>query len=409
MPEDHAGTTTLRPQELQAIYTISKTVARATDTESALDEIIQSAREILIFDNLVLYQMPQSDGLEPTYARAIGRGRFLEADLSWGESIANEVYRTQYPTVRIETLDESNNDRNGIRHFLGLPLKMGEQLMGLLVFIRFGGPEYTPEHIYLAEYVAVHITQLLEHQQLVARIAELEARRRLDTLQEDFIAMVSHELLTPLGFIKGYATTLLREDITWDEQTHREFLSIIDEEADRLRELIDNLLDSSRLQSGTLQMVFQPVRLDTLLRDVSLRGKSIHENMAIELKLNTPGMQIQGDPTRLVQVFDNILNNAAKYAPNTPIIITADKADDGCACIAILDNGPGIASVHMPLLFTRFYRVPGTNNTTRGTGLGLYICRKIIEAHHGEIHAESQVGNGTTFYICLPCDEVTPG
>ena len=114
----------------------------------------------------------------------------------------------------------------------------------------------------------MHVAQLFEHDQLVQRVVSLEAERRLDRLQEDFIATVSHELLTPLGFIKGYATTLLRADATWDENTRSEFLTIIDEEADRLRELIENLMNSSRLQAGTLRLTYQPVRLDTFLKEI---------------------------------------------------------------------------------------------------------------------------------------------
>ncbi len=100
---------------------------------------------------------------------------------------------------------------------MGLPLRLAGQSKGVLVFIRFGGPVFTPDQISLAEFIALHVAQILERKQLVNQIANLEAKRRLDSLQDDFIAMISHELLTPLGFIKGYATTLLREDTSWDE------------------------------------------------------------------------------------------------------------------------------------------------------------------------------------------------
>ncbi len=235
------------------------------------------------------------------------------------------------------------------------------------------------------------------------KIALLEARRRLDSLQDDFIATITHELLTPLGFIKGYATTLLREDTSWDDQIRREFLTIIDEEADRLRELIDNLMDSSRLQSGTLSMTFQPLRLDTLLKDVSLRARSRHANLAIELKIETPGLQTSADPTRLAQVFENIINNAIKYAPNSPLTITLKEVDHK-ACIAIQDEGPGIPKDQLEKVFHRFYRLPTNNTSVRGTGLGLFICRQIVQAHNGEIEATSEEGNGAVFNIYLPLE-----
>jgi len=160
-------------------------------------------------------------------------------------------------------------------------------------------------------------------------------------------------------------------------------------------------MDSSRLQSDTLQMSFQPIRLDTLIKDIAMRAQSRTENISIELQIEAPGLQIQADPTRLGQVFDNILNNATKYAPGSPITITLTQ-NDQTAVIVIRDQGPGIPEQHVAKLFQRFYRVPDGNTSVRGTGLGLYICRKLIQAHHGEIFAQSTLGQGTTFVINLP-------
>jgi signal transduction histidine kinase len=397
------NTASLPPRELEAVYAISRAVARTVDTDVGLDEVVRLARPVFIFDNVVLYLQRDSDAPEPTYARAIGRGRFLEAELTWGEKTGNMAYQTEQVVLRTEELTDAENDRNGVRLFLGLPLRMGGKTIGALVFIRFGGPVYTAEHIHLAEFIADHVAQLLAHKGLVDRVANLEARRRLDELQDDFIATISHELLTPLGFIKGYATTLLRDDTTWDDTTRREFLTIIDEEADRLRELIDNLMDSSRLQAGTLQISIQPLRLETLLRDIALRSTSRNDGLKIGLKIATHGLQVKGDPTRMAQVFDNLLNNASKYAPGSPITISLDVADH-FAQIRVTDQGPGIAPEHIESLFRRFYRVPNNNTSVRGTGLGLYICRQIVEAHGGQILVESNLGQGTSFIIRLPLD-----
>ena len=401
MLEKIQDTGTLRPQELEAVYAISRAVARIADPEAVLEEIIRLARPVYIFDNMVVYVERDGQALEPNFARAIGRGRFLEADLAWGESIAQEAYLKQERIARVEELPDAAKDRTRQRYFLGLPLTIGEEVMGALVFVRFGGPPYTPEQIHLAEYIAVHVAQVLGHRTLVERVANLEAQRRLNNLQDDFVATISHELLTPLGFIKGYATTLLRDDTAWDEATSREFLTIIDEEADRLRELIDNLMDSSRLQAGTMRINFQPLRLETLLRDITTRSTTRNDQLIIDLELNSPGLQIQGDPARLAQVFDNLLSNASKYAPGSPIKISL-TSEDSRACVSVSDHGPGIPAEHLLHLFKRFFRVPGTNTSVRGTGLGLYICRQIIEAHGGEISVQSKVGQGTTFHLYLP-------
>ncbi len=394
---------TLRTQDLQAVYTLSEAVAKANSSEAALNQITKIVRSVFIFDNLVLYEPSAQGGLEPTYARAIGRGRCREADLAWGEMVANEAYTLREIVHRVEELEGAKTDRTNIRHSLGLPLKLGEQCSGTLVFIRFGGPPYLSDQISLAQFVALNVAQLLEHRRLAERIADLEAHRRLEGLQDDFVAMISHELLTPLGVIKGYATTLLREDTEWDSESRREFLTSIDEEADRLHELLDNLMDSSRLKAGTLKMRFQPLRLDTFLKEVFLRSRCIHEGLQIDLQIHAPGLQVQADPARLAQVFDNILTNAAKYAPGSSASITLERHAE-MAQVEITDSGPGIAATHLEKIFQRFYRVPETSSGTRGSGLGLYICNKIVEAHNGTIQARSLVGEGTTFQIRLPLD-----
>ena len=399
MYEETTDTLTLRPQELEAVYAISRAVARAVNMDSALDEIIRLARPVFIFDNMVLYLPSGPGSLEPAYAKAIGRGRSQEAELAWGEVTADEAITSGQVVIRKEEAIDIE-DRMRLRYLLGLPIHLGDDGIGALVFIRFGGPSYEPDHIRLAEFIAGHVAQLFSHDQLVQRVASLEAERRLDRLQEDFIATVSHELLTPLGFIKGYATTLMREDTTWDDSTRSEFLTIIDEEADRLHELIDNLMDSSRLQAGTLRMSFQQARLDTFLRDISLRAQSRDESQTIDLEFDASGLKIPMDPARLAQVFDNLLTNASKYAPGARITIALNVNDR--AHIQVSDDGPGIAPDHLEHIFKRFYRVPSANTTVRGTGLGLFICRQIVEAHGGEIEVESKLGKGSAFHIFLP-------
>jgi len=238
---------------------------------------------------------------------------------------------------------------------------------------------------------------------MARRIATLEAQRELARMQDEFVSTVSHELRTPLGFIKGYTTTLLRSDAEWDSANRTEFLKIIDEEADRLRELIDNLLDSSRLESGTLSMTLEPVRLATLVKDTASRARALYPEMPLELDVPDDFPILQGDATRLAQVFDNLLSNAEKYAGGAGVSISARVAGPAIL-VRVCDHGPGIPPEHQSRLFERFYRVPGSKSMIRGTGLGLYICRKIIEAHGGEINVDCPPGGGTCFTFTLPLE-----
>ena len=139
-----------------------------------------------------------------------------------------------------------------------------------------------------------------------------------------------------------------------------------------------------------------------------LRASSREEKLKIDLRININGLQVIADPTRLAQIFDNLLNNAVKYAPGSPITIGLDL-DNKMARITLSDQGPGIEPEHLVHLFKRFYRVPGQNTSIRGTGLGLYICKKIIQAHQGEMVVESEPGKGTAFSIYLPTEKVALG
>jgi len=394
--------------ELNAVYAIARIVAETYDTEAGLDAVFRLSRTIFIFDVVSLFLQSEETGeFEPAYALALGRGRSREADLVWGEPAATEAYRSGQTILRQEDAGPSVEGRERRRDYLGLPMMVHGRCVGGLVFGRFGGPSYPPEHIRLAEFVAWHVGQLLENRRMARRIASLEAQRELARMQDEFISTISHELRTPLGMIKGYVTTLMREDTNWDSETRLEFLEIVDEEADRLRELIDNLLDSSRLETGTLGMTLEPTKLSTIIRDSVSRTQAVYPNMQVEIDIGDDIPVLQADPTRIAQVMDNLLSNANKYAPGSPIAVASDRRDNVVE-IGVQDGGPGIPPEHVPHLFERFYRVPEQTSNVRGTGLGLYICRKIIEAHSGEIGVESQEGSGTRIFFTLPIELMEP-
>jgi signal transduction histidine kinase len=377
---------------------IAETIGQDVDWKSSLDALIKVVRASFIFDNMALYITETDSAVtEVIYARAVGRGAQAEADAAWGEVIANQVLASEEMVLqRPENLNPAT-DRLAQAYLLGLPLKNSTRIVGVLVFIRFGGPDYSDEHVRQATFVATQVAFLLEKRALSKDLRQLEDARRTMQLQQDFIATVSHELRTPLGFIKGYTTTLLRSDTTWDEKTRREFLNIIDEEADHLTELIENVLESARLQSNTLAFQFQPTRLDSIIRDVVMRVQM--RNKELKLEVDVPAVIIQADNVRLSQVFENLINNAVKYAPGSKIVVRA-KGRVNTVHATVEDFGPGISPEHLENLFERFYRVPG--QSTGGTGLGLFICSQIVQAHQGKIWVESVVGKGTTFHLELP-------
>jgi signal transduction histidine kinase len=384
-------------ETLEIFTKISESIVK-DNWKTALDSLFVTLRKKFVFDNLAIYLVEATGTLpEAVYARATGRGRSKEAEVSWGEEIANQVMTTGKIVISTPS-GAFSTDRVTMPHLLGLPLKLiaGD---GALVFVRFGGPEYTDEQMLLATLAAVQTARVFERRSLKERLAQIELARHRAQFQDDFIATISHELHTPLGFIKGYTTSLLRSDTVWDVATQREFLTIIDEESDHLMVLIDHILDSARLQSGSMPMDFQPLRLDALLRDVVMRIQGRHKTLEVVLDL-VPARPIQADTVRLTQVFDNLFDNAIKYAPGSEITISL-KVNPDKQIVTFADRGPGIPAEHLPFLFERFYRAPG-HPSRRGTGLGLFICKQIVQAHHGQISAKTAPGKGTAFIVELP-------
>jgi signal transduction histidine kinase len=391
--------------DISHLVSISQTVTQAKEWKPALDKIVGLVRSIFIFDNLALYLYDEdNDSMDIMYARAIGRGQKAGADVSWGEAIANKIQKIQKTIVDEPVVDQKKN-RLEQPFILAVPLMLQQQFLGALVYIRFGGPPFTPENIQLGEYIAWHISLLVQRQKIQDAYNVLENHAKLLQFQDDFISTISHELRTPLGFIKGYSTTLLRSDTEWDPETQHEFLQIIENEANHLQHLIDDLLDSARLQSGQLPLYFEQVYSDHLLEDIIERTRLHYPDLNANLHLETAISPIQGDPNRLTQVFENILANAAKYAPGKDVDIFV-RQDEDTLTIFIKDQGPGISPDDLPHIFERFYRSRKLETTVRGTGLGLYICQQIIKAHQGKITVTSQSGVGTTFCIALPCQSL---
>jgi signal transduction histidine kinase len=269
---------------------------------------------------------------------------------------------------------------------------------------------------------------------------DITKERTSEELKAALVSTVTHELRTPLAAIKGYARTLLIENADWDEATRREFLTTIAEESDRLGELVDNLLETSKIEAGALQVARQPVFLGPIVERVAARHRAHDPDHPIEVRL-APGLPVvDADPRRVEQVLRNLIENAQKYSPTgNPITIAAEVArpngrrtkdasrrssspasgpTDGRqdpkqlssfvlrpsseVRVTVADAGIGIPPEHLEHIFERFYRVD--NSLVRragGTGLGLTISRGIVEAHGGRIWAESAPGQGSRFHFTL--------
>ena len=240
----------------------------------------------------------------------------------------------------------------------------------------------------------------------ILTVRDITREREQEEQRSTFISVISHELQTPIAIIKGYASTLARPDAVLEQETLRSRLQAIEEEADSLNKLVSNLLYASRIQAGGLQMDIAPLDLASLVQKVAqrLRVKSPGVTVKLELPAHLP--TVMADRDRIEEVLQNLLDNALKYSPKRRVVTVSCSSTSDEVIVSVSDLGMGIALRDQEQLFDRFHRVDNSSTrSTQGAGLGLYICRAIVEAHGGTIRVESVLHQGSTFSFSLPREE----
>ncbi len=239
---------------------------------------------------------------------------------------------------------------------------------------------------------------------VVALLQDVSERHRLESMRRQFVANVSHDLRTPLTSIRGFIEPLLDGTVS-SEKDRRRYLEIIREEGLRLGRLLDDLLDLSRLESGSLELDIAPVDLPAVSRDVLDRFRLEASSREIDLVLNlgTDLPMAVGDRDRVQQVMVNLLDNALKYAGRGGTVAVEVAREDQDVVVRVRDTGPGIEEAHLDRVFDRFYKIDKSRGRSEaGSGLGLAIVRQLVEAQGGQVGVESSPGKGSTFYFTLP-------
>ncbi len=237
---------------------------------------------------------------------------------------------------------------------------------------------------------------------VIATVRDITRFRQAEELKTTFVSVISHELKTPVALIKGYVATLRRDDVSWEQEIVQDSLAVIEEEADRLTELIENLLDATRLQAGALKINLADISVDALARRMVERFCTQSERHTITTDFPENFPVIMGDETRLAQVFSNLLSNAIKYSPDGGLIQVSGQVRPDQVIICVSDEGPGVAPEDIPHIFDRFYRSDGAVKNTKGAGLGLFLTRAIVEAHQGRIWVDPRAGEGARICFSLP-------
>ncbi len=233
---------------------------------------------------------------------------------------------------------------------------------------------------------------------------EMEALKEVGRLQRQFLSNVSHDLRTPLATIKGFTSTLLSDDVAWSEEEKQDFLRTIDAETERLSSMIEELMDMSSVESGKLRLNMTSCDLQEILDSVKYELRLITDGYKLEVAVPADVKTVHADKLRVGQVLVNLVDNAAKYsAAGTAISINA-CGKPGSVVITVSDQGKGIARELQGRLFDRYFQGSSVHGKRQGLGLGLPICKGIVEAHGGRIWVESEPGKGSRFSFTLPVE-----
>ena len=392
-------------RRIRTLYEISKDVNASLDVHHTLDFIVAQAAMLteahlgLLFRGREMSSRLTAEvGYGPTGAAA------GTAVVQIGKTVIGRVAESLEP-ARVQVADPAELGEQffvelGVRSVLAVPLLHKGRLMGVLSMMEKEKGAFTEEDQDLLESFASQAALALANAELY------ETARELDRMKSEFVAVVSHEVRTPLTAIQGSLELVLDERYFQMADKMRELLTICQTNVEKLRTLINEILDFSKLEANRLSLNFLPLDMAEVAREVVTSMESIAEPKSIRLRLDAASDLpiIQADRMRVGQVLTNLLGNALKFTPDggqVDVILEA-HADGSIECV-VADTGPGIASHHMGKLFQKFQQLDSSMTRKQGgTGLGLVISKGLVEGHGGKIWVESEVGVGSRFCFLLP-------
>jgi signal transduction histidine kinase len=293
-----------------------------------------------------------------------------------------------------------------IRSLILVPLKAESKVIGVLRIGRYQANCYKKEYLRLAALIANHAAIIIENAQLYDSLRDTKEKlEKLNQIKNEFISIVSHELRTPITAIKGFVKVVLDGEAGNLNVQQKKFLKIADQSVDRLINLITELLDISRIESGKLRV--RPEKIDAydLVLNVlkSISPAAFGKDLKIDMDVPEGLPLVLADSERLFQVFDNLIINSIKFTPSGGKITIFAKEQDDFILFGVKDTGIGISEKDIKKIFEKFYRVDTTfNKAIAGAGLGLSIIKSIIEIHGGQIWVESAPQKGSTFKFTIP-------
>jgi signal transduction histidine kinase/HAMP domain-containing protein len=401
---------------LEALYSIESVVSQSLDLKNIFNVALSKALEVTDTEAGTLYSLENNllhleaiAGLSPEFKekaliREIGEGiPGIAAKLK--KPITVDI--SQFPSYPLLKYVE----KEGLVSFIGTPLTAKGKVMGALSLGTKKKRIFTNDDLDLMLSIGNVIGIAVENAGLYKNSMEnlqklqkaYEELQTLDTMKDEFISNVSHELKTPLISIKGYGELLHDEKIGTLSDEQKKSLQVIIRNADRLTRLINSILFLSQLQAGKIEFRFEALDLDEILEMCASDLKNMMDKKELIFEKDIRAIsRIKGDRDRLIEVISNILDNAIKFTHRAGKIWVKAWDEDEFVHFTVSDNGIGIPMDIIPKLFSRFYQIDSsTARKYRGTGLGLYLTKNIVEAFGGRIWIESEVGKGTTVHILM--------
>ncbi|HEV8229501.1 MAG TPA: ATP-binding protein, partial [Candidatus Limnocylindria bacterium] len=327
-------------------------------------------------------------------------------EIESGQHFAGRAFELQRPVFSVDPLRDNPEGAagyraNGVGAVLATPITAGERRLGVLTLYAQRPPIFAVSDIELAALLADQAAVILESRALIDHAARVRAQEEAARLKEDFLSAAAHDLKTPLTTVVAQAEFLERR-ASRDPSAPADISGIrrVVRESKRLAALVADLLDATRLEQGRLVGEREPVDLVTLAQESCARDGG--DPTACEVEASAPVVGVY-DRRRIEQLLQNLIENGKKYSPErTPVRVKVWQ-QDGEARLAVSDTGIGIPAADLPRVFDRFSRASNVDDRRfHGMGLGLFICRGIVEEHGGRIWVDSEVGKGSTFHVALP-------
>jgi K+-sensing histidine kinase KdpD len=288
------------------------------------------------------------------------------------------------------------------------PIAADDQKLGVLVLETLDDTSaFNERDLPFVQTLAELIALAIDRERLKVRADAVREARRAERTRSEVMAALSHELRMPLATIKGYATALLLDEVTWSEAKRKDFLQLIEEACNDMEGMIQDILDSSLIEVDQLGVECRPVRLPDIAVEMAAEAQQRSQVHRAVVEFSADFPVVPADPRWIKQVFRNILDNAIKYSPDGGLIVIKGKVRPEDVVISVADQGIGISPENLIPLFEKYFRVRSAASLhVPGTGLGLPIARILVEAHGGRIWVESKAGEGTTIYFSLPREGV---